>query len=684
MNRLVRDPLFVGGLLLRLSLVVLVLPYAALTLYVPFMDLTTRSLVLDPWEAFLASGGSIVAFPYGYVMWGLFLPITVLFKVVGLPMYIGYGLTLIAADLAALVALQSLVQGQTRRLLVAYWWSPIVIMATYWLGLNDIVPIALLCGALLYTRRMRLMRAGLLCGAAVSAKMSMVLVLPFFLIFLLHNKAARRFAPSFAKGLGLALVLFSLPFVSSEAGLSMLLQNPEMVKVYQVALRLGDHTQVYLLPLAYLLMLYAAWRVPRLNFDLLNALFGLSFLLVVLLTSASPGWFIWVVPMLVTYQIASGRVAAVLVGGFSLVFAGINALIMPSPRLLGMSDMVEQLAARVMTMLGDFGVSLLYTGLTALGAVLALRILRETVNANDWFRFSRKPFVIGIAGDSGAGKDTLVDALAGAFGEHSVARLSGDDYHLWDRQRPMWQVMTHLNPMANDLDRFSQDLLALTDGRPIMCQHYNHLTGKMERPHSVGSNHIILVSGLHALYLPILRDCYDLSIYLDMDDVLRRYLKVRRDVGQRGQPIESVLASIERRNADSKKFICPQSRHSDLVMRLEPIHPRLLDDKESKDIPRLRLVVKSRMLLNELAVTRVLIGVCGLHVDLTMNDAGSEAELSIEGETSAEDISLAARLLMPRIIDFLDFEPRWHDGVLGLMQLITLSHVNQALSRRLL
>jgi hypothetical protein len=60
----------------------------------------------------------------------------------------------------------------------------------------------------------------------------------------------------------------------------------------------------------------------------------------------------------------------------------------------------------------------------------------------------------------------------------------------------------------------------------------------------------------------------------------------------------------------------------------------------------------------------------------------SEVELSIEGETSAQDIQMAARLICPQIFEFLDLQPQWQNGVLGLMQLITLSHINQALTRR--
>ena len=58
---------------------------------------------------------------------------------------------------------------------------------------------------------------------------------------------------------------------------------------------------------------------------------------------------------------------------------------------------------------------------------------------------TRRPFVIGISGDSGSGKDTFANSIEGLFGKHSVTKLSGDDYHLWDRKKPIWQAMTHLN-----------------------------------------------------------------------------------------------------------------------------------------------------------------------------------------------------------------------------------------------
>jgi uridine kinase len=426
-------------------------------------------------------------------------------------------------------------------------------------------------------------------------------------------------------------------------------------------------------------MLYAAWRIKRMNFELFNAILGMAFLLVVLLTPASPGWCIWILPLLVSYQISGDRAAVYITSLFSILYV-LSAILFTGAQQLDL--IMHALGMNNLSLLNSRLISLTHTALVATGIVLAMRIWRETVSRNDFFRLSRKPFVIGVAGDSGAGKDTFVNAIASLFGTHSVAAISGDDYHLWDRHQPMWQVMTHINPAANDLESFAKNLVSLTDGKSIQARHYDHDTGKTSRPFTVRSNDIIIASGLHALYLPILRECYDLSIYLDIDEDLRTYFKVQRDVSKRGYTVDQALDALAKRKPDSAKFIKPQAAYADLIFSLSPIrHTPLLHTHEQTP-PRLKLIIKSRHGFNELSLKRVLIGVCGLHVDMSTNHDVSEVELSIEGETTAGDIQMAAGLICPKIFEFLDLQPQWQNGALGLMQLITLSHIHQALTRR--
>jgi uridine kinase len=677
MKKLFLNPLFLLGLAVRALLVMLVLPTPVSQWYVPFLDVSVAQFSLDPWRVWLEQGGVPAAFPYGYVMWLAFLPLSLLCKLIGIPLFFGYGATLIAADIGLLVLLRAMLGATNRLLLATYWLSPIVIVASYVFGFNDLLPVLFLTLSLYFVRHARLAWAGAVCMAAISAKLSMVIALPFFIIYLLHNRPIRHHLQYFVKGLVAGAVVTILPFLFSGAGVGMLFTNPEMGKVYQLAFNLNG-TLLYLVPFVYLLVLYATWRIRRINFELFNALMGMAFLLVVLMTPASPGWFIWALPLLVAYQASTDRVGVVLTSLFSVLYVfssfllsrgGVETLVILHDAWLVLPE------ARLLT-------SLVHTTMVAAGIVLAVRIWRENVSRNDYFRLSRKPFVIGIAGDSGAGKDTFSDAVKGLFGSHSVTTLSGDDYHLWDRQKPMWQVMTHLNPMANDLEGFANDLVALTDGKSINARHYNHSTGRMSRPFVTRSNDFIIASGLHALYLPILRDVYNLSVYLDIDEGLRRHFKIERDVHKRGHTLEKVLTSFERREPDSAHFIRPQAEQADLVLSLQPIHPRMLEEIKSRTELRFKLAVRSRHGLNELSLTRILVGICGLHVDMEVSKDGHGVELTIEGETSAQDIEMAARMISPRIFDFLDLKPDWKDGVMGLMQLITLSHINQALTKR--
>ncbi len=683
MRSLLLHPLFAFGLLIRLALIAGVAPLAVVDWYAPFLDASIAHLTLDPWSAWLADGGTPVAFPYGYAMWVAFLPLIIAAKILGLSSIHAYALTLFLCDVLLMLVLQRLVPGRVRLLLAAYWLSPIVILATYGLGLNDLIPVLLLTLSIYFTRSNQLRLSGGVCAAAISAKLSMAVALPFFLVYLYNNRPLRQRLIGFGHGFVIVGIVLFVPFLFSASGISMLLSNPEMGKIYVVALDLGNHSLVYILPLVYLLMLYYAWRVRRLNFELFHGIAGLAFLMIVFMTPASPGWFIWSIPFLVFYQAMSGRMAITLTAAFSGLYV-LSTLINSPLHLTSGGEFDVHQVLRLNNQLGSHARSLLLTVMVAIGIVLALRIWRETINRNDYFRLSRKPFVIGIAGDSGAGKDTYADSITGLFGTHSVVKLSGDDYHLWDRQKPIWQVMTHLNPMANDLEGFCNDLIALSDGKSIRSRHYDHQTGKMSKPHLIESNDFIIASGLHALYLPILRERYNLKIYLEIDEALRRHFKLQRDVKQRGHTVERVLSSFQKREPDSERFIRPQTLYADLILSLQPIHSRVLDELEGTQPLRLKLVVRTRHGFNELSLTRVLVGVCGLHVDIEPSSDGAEMMITIEGETSAEDIALAAQILCPRILEFLDIQPQWQAGVIGLMQLITLSHINQALTKRII
>ena len=83
LKKLIFNPIFLVGLVLRLTLILYVTPVAVMEWYVPFLAYTSTIFTIDPWSSWVSSGGNIGAFPYGYVMWVVFLPVTFISKYTG-------------------------------------------------------------------------------------------------------------------------------------------------------------------------------------------------------------------------------------------------------------------------------------------------------------------------------------------------------------------------------------------------------------------------------------------------------------------------------------------------------------------------------------------------------------------------------------------------------------------------
>ena len=201
----------------------------------------------------------------------------------------------------------------------------------------------------------------------------------------------------------------------------MLAGNPELEKVFSLVLHLDDGASIYVIPGVYLVTLYLVWANPALQLRRLSVhdRDGLSADRPVH-HGLPPGWLVWSLPFLAYYQITGGRITAVLVGSFSAAYVLSTLLVSPIQFSGGyVFDPRETMFWTAPA--GDRLRSLLHTGMVGIGAALAIRVWRDIITRNNFFRLSRKPFVVGVAGDSGAGKDHLANALTGLFGDHSIA-----------------------------------------------------------------------------------------------------------------------------------------------------------------------------------------------------------------------------------------------------------------------
>jgi phosphoribulokinase len=177
-----------------------------------------------------------------------------------------------------------------------------------------------------------------------------------------------------------------------------------------------------------------------------------------------------------------------------------------------------------------------------------------------------RPIILGVVGDSAAGKTTITRGLVRVLGEEHVAHICTDDYHRYDRRQRAEHGITPLHPDCNYLDIIGQHLIHLRDGEAILKPVYRHNDGTFGPPVYIVPGRFTLIEGLLGYYLPEMCDVYDVRVFLNPPEELRRRWKVQRDCSRRGYTTDQVLAELDRREPDSEAFIRPQRRYADIVV----------------------------------------------------------------------------------------------------------------------
>jgi phosphoribulokinase len=289
-----------------------------------------------------------------------------------------------------------------------------------------------------------------------------------------------------------------------------------------------------------------------------------------------------------------------------------------------------------------------------------------------------RPVILGVVGDSAAGKTTITRGLVRVLGEENVTHVCTDDYHRYDRAQRAQMGITPLHPDCNHLDIIAQHLELLRRGEPILKPVYRHHDGTFGPPVYVRPERFTVVEGLLGYYLPETCAFYDVRVYLDPPEELRRRWKVQRDCSRRGYTTDQVLAELDRREADSEAFIRPQRRHADLLVSFTPTAGADHDDHAHLD---------AELLLEEgLPHPDLTPFVNGAPDGLTLLERGSERVLRIPGRMDPEHAAaveeaiwgrmhFATHLRARRLGEFTIGTDLHRSESLALVQLLILYHL---------
>jgi phosphoribulokinase len=191
-----------------------------------------------------------------------------------------------------------------------------------------------------------------------------------------------------------------------------------------------------------------------------------------------------------------------------------------------------------------------------------------------------RPVMLGIVGDSGSGKTTITRGLVRVLGEDQVTHFCTDDYHRYDRRQRAERNITPLDPACNHLDILAQHLAHLRRNEPILKPVYQHSDGTFGPPDYFVPGRFVVTEGLLGFYDDELANSFDVRVYLDPPEELRRHWKVQRDCSRRGYTTDQVLSELDRREPDSERYIRPQRHRADLIVSFQP---SLDEDQEHLD-----------------------------------------------------------------------------------------------------
>ena len=83
----------------------------------------------------------------------------------------------------------------------------------------------------------------------------------------------------------------------------------------------------------------------------------------------------------------------------------------------------------------------------------------------------------------------------------------------------------------------------------------------------VAPSRIVVVEGILVLYEPVLRDRFDLRVFVDTDADVRLIRRLERDVAERGRTPESIVAQyLATVRPSHEQFIEPSKRYADVIL----------------------------------------------------------------------------------------------------------------------
>jgi uridine kinase len=447
--------------------------------------------------------------------------------------------------------------------------------------------------------------------------------------------------------------------------------NPKQSLLFDSYYKIGS--MKLLLPIASISMVYFHFFNQRkVNRDLLFFYFGILFTATIFFIYPAPAWYVWLVPFITIYfiQNENQQKSKLLYGAFSTTYI-VFFFFFYQPEYKDIFLLQHEVNFKINN---QQLANIFFTFLESMLLAVMYTFYRYGIKSNTIYK-KQTNLTIGIGGDSGVGKSSLLSSIQQLLGD-KLLQIEGDGEHKWERGDDNWSKLTHLDPKANHIHKQANAIYDLKHNLSIYRSEYDHHSGKFTQSSKVEPREFIAISGLHPFYLPKLRKMIDLKIYLDTDETLRRHWKIIRDTEKRGYSKETILQQIEERKEDTLKYIYPQKNFADLIISFFAIQEINLGDVSQKIDLGLKISIDASIHLEELLKILECKYVWDYNDDLHTQFIEFHNEPNI-------DYTKTAAILIPNIHEIVTINPIWEDGYNGLVQLVILMMLSEKLQEGL-
>ena len=178
--------------------------------------------------------------------------------------------------------------------------------------------------------------------------------------------------------------------------------------------------------------------------------------------------------------------------------------------------------------------------------------------------------IIGIAGGTGCGKTTVVNQLIEELTLDHVGVITQDSYYN-DLSHLSYEERVKVNfdhPKAIDFDLLGEHLTQLKQGYSIEQPVYSFTEhNRTSQTLITIPRKVMIVEGILIMTNPLIREMFDIKIYVHADSDERLIRRLKRDINERGRDIEEVLYRYQNTlKPMHDQFIEPTKEYADIII----------------------------------------------------------------------------------------------------------------------